>query len=440
MLVAFGGYPNSAFYLYNAEGQRLFRQLSDDYNKEYWQVYGLDGELVAEYTHTYQSLSFLMQKEFGYRNGQMLVMADTLTVKWLVQDHLGTARMIVDASGGLTEDPNVVGYQGVMRHDYLPFGGEILPNQGTQNVRTAAQGYGNSFDSLRLKFTGKERDTETGLDYFGARYYANLQGRFAAADPLFTSGKPASPQSWNRYSYVMNNPLRLIDPTGLDSEDTYKESQQRNQTPPRKIYIFVPLPSTHQIAPVPADPQNGLPAAEIPGPNFRGLQGANVIVKENAGVTEGAVRDALSDPNGIVIIAAHATGERDSNNVYHADGFQLGRGSKFNNGESFDVKASIVCVFACDSKSIKGDFRMGAGQTFIGVDSGRDGYTEASTLSHGAYNAARALIGGQGADAAVSRANGAFTTQIEQRSSSGRSVTRSVVGATNSGDRFKKVP
>jgi RHS repeat-associated protein len=66
--------------------------------------------------------------------------------------------------------------------------------------------------------TLKERDIETGLDYFGARYFASTQGRFTSPDPLLSSGVPEDPQSWNRYSYVLNNPLALIDPDGLSSE------------------------------------------------------------------------------------------------------------------------------------------------------------------------------------------------------------------------------
>ena len=65
------------------------------------------------------------------------------------------------------------------------------------------------------KFTGKERDAETGLDYFGARYMSSAQGRFTSPDPLLSSGRPDDPQSWNRYAYVSNNPLRYTDPFGL---------------------------------------------------------------------------------------------------------------------------------------------------------------------------------------------------------------------------------
>ena len=64
------------------------------------------------------------------------------------------------------------------------------------------------------RFTGKERDAESGLDYFGARYFGSALGRFTSPDPLGSSGNPKNPQSWNRYAYVLNNPLALVDPNG----------------------------------------------------------------------------------------------------------------------------------------------------------------------------------------------------------------------------------
>jgi RHS repeat-associated protein len=67
------------------------------------------------------------------------------------------------------------------------------------------------------RYTGKERDAESGLDYFGARYYGSSMGRFMSPDPgglLFQ--KPEDPQSWNLYAYARNNPLSNVDPTGLD--------------------------------------------------------------------------------------------------------------------------------------------------------------------------------------------------------------------------------
>jgi RHS repeat-associated protein len=67
---------------------------------------------------------------------------------------------------------------------------------------------------LAYKFTGKERDSESGLDNFGARYDSSSMGRFMSPDPI--GGHEEDPQTLNRYAYVRNNPLNLTDPTGLD--------------------------------------------------------------------------------------------------------------------------------------------------------------------------------------------------------------------------------
>jgi RHS repeat-associated protein len=71
--------------------------------------------------------------------------------------------------------------------------------------------------------TGKERDTESGNDLVGARYYSSAMGRFLSPDPLipFNMKKDefqawiANPQHWNKYAYALNNPLKYTDPTGL---------------------------------------------------------------------------------------------------------------------------------------------------------------------------------------------------------------------------------
>jgi RHS repeat-associated protein len=67
-----------------------------------------------------------------------------------------------------------------------------------------------------VKFTGKERDAETGLDYFGARYFSGAQGRFTSPDKPFADQHLEDPRSWNLYSYVRNNPLKFVDETGTE--------------------------------------------------------------------------------------------------------------------------------------------------------------------------------------------------------------------------------
>jgi RHS repeat-associated protein len=104
----------------------------------------------------------------------------------------------------------------VTRHDYLPFGEELFAGVGG---RTTSQGYPQSQNDTqssgaRQQFTQMERDRETNLDYFGARYFSSTQGRFTSADNFVNDTTVADPSSWNLYAYVRNNPLRFIDPTG----------------------------------------------------------------------------------------------------------------------------------------------------------------------------------------------------------------------------------
>jgi RHS repeat-associated protein len=97
------------------------------------------------------------------------------------------------------------------RHDYLPFGEELFaPISG----RSAAQGYAGG-DGVRQQFTQKERDIETGLDYFGYRYLSSTQGRWTSVDPLIDFQRNnGEPQAWNLYQYCVNNPLARTDPDG----------------------------------------------------------------------------------------------------------------------------------------------------------------------------------------------------------------------------------
>jgi RHS repeat-associated protein len=131
-------------------------------------------------------------------------------LQWLVQDHLGSTRMVVDRSGSLG---------GIRRHDFCPFGEELSAGIG---IRSAALGYGD--DSIRQKFGSKERDNETGLDFFEARYFSSVQGRFTSVDPenYQAFNDLTDPQSWNAYSYVNNNPLRRTDPDGRGFQEKLK--------------------------------------------------------------------------------------------------------------------------------------------------------------------------------------------------------------------------
>ncbi len=224
------GSLQTASYTYDADGHRTRR--NPGAGGEVWQVFGMDGEPLAEYAPNAVPTS--PQKEFGYRGGSLLVTAEpAATIRWLVTDQLGTPRMVVDRSGTLS---------GVRRHDYFPFGEEIPADA---SWRTVARGY--LADTVKQKFTGYERDAETNLDFAQARYFENQQGRFSSTDPLMASGRPGNPQTWNRYAYTLNNPMRFADPSGM-VEGEQQPSPQPQPTPP-------PAPPAPQPTPPPAQPQ-----------------------------------------------------------------------------------------------------------------------------------------------------------------------------------------
>jgi RHS repeat-associated protein len=82
--------------------------------------------------------------------------------------------------------------------------------------------------SFAHKFPGKERDSESGLDNFGARYDSSSVGRFMSPDPLMASARVWDPQTWNRYSYALNNPLLFIDPTGMKEVTAAECAKDKN--------------------------------------------------------------------------------------------------------------------------------------------------------------------------------------------------------------------
>ena len=113
-----------------------------------------------------------------------------MAVEYYHLDAVGTVLAVTNEAGALVEE-----------HDYDVFGQEVGAQAGTQPKR----------------FAGKERDGETGWDYFGARYYGSKVGRFTTTDPVYTwKENLLDPQRWNRYAYSRNNPLRYVDPDGRE--------------------------------------------------------------------------------------------------------------------------------------------------------------------------------------------------------------------------------
>src|SRR5437588_4833966 len=138
-------------------------------------------------------LSGNLTDEYIFFDGERVARKSTNGVFYYFSDHLKTASVITDSSGNIKSES-----------DFYPWGGEL---QFVNN------------DSNHYKFTSKERDAETGLDYFGARYYANWTGRFLTPDwAAKATAVPyadfADPQSLNPYTYVRNIPTTKVDADG----------------------------------------------------------------------------------------------------------------------------------------------------------------------------------------------------------------------------------
>ncbi len=167
-------------YFYDGLGQRVKRTTNIRGASETTvYVYDAFGQLAAEYS----------SKALAAGSGGRF---------FITQDHLGSTRLVTKQDKKFAEC-----------RDFFPFGERIASGQNGRSLGCYGGG------AVKQQFTGKERDPESSLDYFGARYYSARLGRFTGVDPLLNSGRPNEPQSWNRYSYSFNNPLTFTDPTGL---------------------------------------------------------------------------------------------------------------------------------------------------------------------------------------------------------------------------------
>jgi RHS repeat-associated protein len=176
---------NTASYVYDAEGRRV-RKTTGGSSVDF--LYDLAGHEITE-----------INSSGGWNRGEVYAGGRHLatysggtggTTYFIHADWLGTERARSNVAGASYETCTS-----------LPFGDWLTCSGG---------------DPSPMHFTGKEHDNETNLENFGARYDASSMGRFMSPDPLMASAHVGDPQSWNRYSYVLNNPLGLVDPTGMD--------------------------------------------------------------------------------------------------------------------------------------------------------------------------------------------------------------------------------
>jgi RHS repeat-associated protein len=194
-------------YIYDGEGRRVAKGtittiscdpasngFSMSGNDASTYVLGQDGE---ELTQLGQNNAW--QRTNVFAGGKQIATYDTVGLHFQLTDPLGTRRMQTNADGQPETDIQS-----------LPYGDQLSSAPDQYAPATAD-------DATPLHFTGKERDTESGNDYFGARYYASSMGRFMSPDPAGPWAADVSdPQSWNFYAYARNNPLINIDPDGYD--------------------------------------------------------------------------------------------------------------------------------------------------------------------------------------------------------------------------------
>ncbi len=112
---------------------------------------------------------------------------------WYHPDHLGSASWVTDADGSA-----------VQHLEYLPWGEDLVDQRL------------NSFDGVRYTFSAKEKDTETGYSYFGARYYSSDLSIWLSVDPMSDKYPSLSP-----YVYCADNPIKLVDPNGEEIGNYY---------------------------------------------------------------------------------------------------------------------------------------------------------------------------------------------------------------------------
>ena len=270
--------PTGTSYSYDGDGRRVI-SAANGVNTVF--VYDALGNLAAKYTSGVGG-------------------ATPCTICYLSWDHLGSTRMVTDQAGNL-----------VARHDYLAFGEEIRNGYAGRPSNGAWGG----LDSVNQKFTGKERDSESGLDYFGARYYGATLGRFLSVDPGNAGADPTNPQSWNAYSYVLNNPLSNTDPNGQDicADGSYADVCVTDQgLPPIDTVPFPAAPYTPPpppavnpglVQPPSLPPKNGSCDAGVVGNFVSRYVGSNTIlsgnVTTNAPTIElGALIGSLFGPEG----------------------------------------------------------------------------------------------------------------------------------------------
>jgi RHS repeat-associated protein len=207
MQMSVNGIPFMTGYLYDAEGHRVAKgslthftcdRNANGFSATAVYVLGPSGEQMTEMTNI--SGTWRWAHTNVYAPGLSATYDADLTenteesLYFDLSDWLGTRRQQTDYAGNPC-----------LNFTSLPYGDGLTP--------ITVSCLSPSGDATEHHFTGKERDAESGNDYFGARYFASSMGRMLSPDPI--GGGLTDPQSLNKYAYALNNPLRFTDPTGL---------------------------------------------------------------------------------------------------------------------------------------------------------------------------------------------------------------------------------
>lgn len=193
-------------YRYTVDGERIVtrqKRATDDEILTYT-LRDLSGKPLRTYRKA--NGTWLWERDYIYRDRLLLATVSPGRGVWHAHvDHLGSVRWMTAWSKGERS-----------YHEYFPYGEEV-PSIPT-STGTPLVTY---WDAEPTRFTGHERDHQgtldapaDDLDYMHARYYAPMLGRFLSVDR--GSATPTTSRSWNRYGYVLQNPMIMIDPDGLD--------------------------------------------------------------------------------------------------------------------------------------------------------------------------------------------------------------------------------
>ncbi|BDS11953.1 RHS repeat-associated core domain-containing protein [Aureispira anguillae] len=209
-IVELKGTGDKAYYSYDGSGQRVRKVVVKSGKKterlylgglERYREYSASGTVKLE-RWTLQ-VDDIAQVDTLTVNNSVTVATPIPLVRYQYRDHLGSATLETN------EDGVVISYE-----EYHPY--------GTSAYRTAKSG--TDLSLKRYRFTNKERDDETGLYYFGVRYYAAWLGRWTSSDPGgFVDGL-------NLYQYAQNNPVRLMDERGFKAEPPPDDLVDRGET------------------------------------------------------------------------------------------------------------------------------------------------------------------------------------------------------------------